>query len=56
MYKVISPEWNDITIKAGFESEKAARRWAKANCGPKSCWDGIWEIQYYNPNPFVMKI
>ena len=55
MYRVYSPEWN-IPIESGFESFKEAYKWARANCGAGSCWDNIWEIQYYNPSPWVMKI
>jgi hypothetical protein len=53
MYKVISPEWN-TTIEEGFDSFKSAYNWARANCGATSAWGGIWEIEYYNPSPFIM--
>lgn len=56
MYRVISPEWNEITIKAGFKTAKAARKWAKEHCGTDSCWEGIWQVEYYNPNPFIMTV
>lgn len=55
MYKVVSPEWNQ-TIKEGFVSFKAAYYWARANCNRYSSWGGVWEIQYYNPSPFVMTV
>ncbi len=55
MYKVVSPEWNS-TIKDSFESFKDAYNWAKSNCDRYSPWGGVWEIQYYNPSPFVMTI
>lgn len=53
MYKVISPEWN-FTIEDGFRSFKEAHSWARKNCGESSIWSGIWEIEYYNPSPFLM--
>lgn len=55
MFKVVSPEWN-VVIKSGFVSVESACTWAKDNCGESSNWDGIWSVEYYNPNPWVMTV
>lgn len=53
MYKVVSPEWN-ITIEDGFKTAEEAYAWGYKNCGAATCWNEIWAVEYYNPNPFTM--
>ena len=48
MYRVKSPEWT-MVIEDGFKTPAEADSWARRNCSERSCWDGVWELEYYEP-------